>query len=230
MRKYTECYIAFIDLLGFKKLVKNKDCETIACFFDEIQRECFVTIDETKSDLMDYNKLNVKIMSDTICMYVESNVQNALPGLIAVCNYFQARMLRLEEPVLTRGAIVKDKIYAHKDITFGPGVSKAYLLEENVAKYPRIILTKSLLENCDKCDSWGKDYLNKFTHLDYDKFCTIDYLYLFYGLSQYNNDWEKFMQYIYFMLDNETDVSIREKYLYLNNNIERVKKKHLRLN
>lgn len=67
-------------------------------------------------------------------------------------------------------------------------------------------------------------------YLDYDKFCTIDYLYLFYGLSQYNNDWEKFMQYIYFMLDNETDVSIREKYLYLNNNIERVKKKYLKLN
>ena len=39
MRKYKNCYIAVIDLLGFKNALENNDCETIASIFDELAKK-----------------------------------------------------------------------------------------------------------------------------------------------------------------------------------------------
>ena len=226
MREYKECYIAFLDLLGFKNTVNNEACETIASFFDEIQHEYIVTVNETGLPLMDYSKITRKVMSDTICFYVDATVKNALAGLVSVCDYFQVRMLRLSKPILVRGAIVRDQIYAHGDVTFGPGVSKAYLLEEKTAKYPRVIFTKSLFDNSSESDVEGRKYLSEYTFHDDDGFCAVDYLYLFYGLDHENARWKDFARSVQKALDSETDTSIREKYLYIDKNIARMRKKY----
>lgn len=222
-REYTECYIAFLDLLGFKALIEDKEttCDDIAKVFDEIDKECPVYINEEDRPLMDFSLLKKKIMSDTICLYIDSSVTNSLAGLIATCDYLQVRLSRFETPILLRGAIIKGKIYAEKDTTFGPGVSKAYLLEEKTAKYPRIVLTKNLIDEWETHDFYGKDYVDTYTFRDFDAFYTVDYLYLFYGLDHSKKTWKNFARYVYDKLDKETNFSIREKYLYIEQNIPR---------
>ena len=120
--------------------MRKRHARILPKVFDEIYIEYPVTIDNEKRHLMDFNMLNRKIVSDTICLYVDSSITNSLAGLISTCDYLQVRLLRRKTPILLRGAIIKGKIYAKEDITFGPGVSKAYLMEEKTAKYPRIIL------------------------------------------------------------------------------------------
>lgn len=224
-REYKECYIAFLDLLGFKSLIENerKSCEDIAELFDEIGRDYPVRINSENRDLMDFRLLKKKIMSDTICLYVESSVENSLAGLIATCDYLQTGMLCYKKPpILIRGAIIKGKIFAEGDITFGPGVSKAYLLEEKTAKYPRIILTKNLIDEWKAHDFFGGDYVNTYTFMDSDAFYAIDYLYHFYEDYRRKSTWRSFERYVQGILDKETNLSIREKYLYLDQNISRV--------
>ena len=227
-RKYKECYIAFLDLLGFKALIENREmsCEKIAKLFDEIRIEYLVTIEEEKRYLMDFDALKQKIMSDTICLYVDSSITNSLAGLISTCDYLQVRLLRRKTPMLLRGAIIKEKIYAKGDITFGPGVSKAYLMEEKTAKYPRIILTKNLIDEWKTHDFYGKDYVKTYTYRDFDAFYAVDYLYLYYGLHYGQTTWSKFTRFVRDALDKETNPSIREKYLYLEQNIHRAMSKY----
>lgn len=231
MREYKECYIAFLDLLGFKNLIKNntdnKGCEFIASCFDEINTEIIITHDVTHQPLFDHNELHMKVMSDSICFYIDSTVKNALAGIIAICTYFQVRLLRLTFPILVRGAIVKGDIYADADVIFGPGLTKAYLLEENVAKYPRVIITKSTIDNSKECDNEGKEQIDIHVFKDNDAFYALDYLYLFYGLNHEKDVWKKFAKYIYYVLDTEHDPSIREKYLYIEHSLKRITKRYL---
>lgn len=224
MREYKECYIAFLDLLGFKNLIedKEKSCEDIAELFDEIDKESIVTIVEENRPLMDFAKLKKKIMSDSICLYVDSSVNNSLAGLVAACNHLQVRMLCRKRPILIRGSITKGEIYAEGDITFGPGVSKAYLLEEKTAKYPRIILTKELMDEWKSYDSHGKKTVDVYTYRDFDAFYAIDYLLLFYYWYRGKKPWENFENVVKGILDKETNPSIREKYLYIERDIPRV--------
>lgn len=197
-REYKECYIAFLDLLGFKALIEDKEttCEDIAKLFDEIKISVPVTIDETQKYLMDFSQVKQKIMSDTICLYVDSSVDNSLAGLISTCDYLQVRLSRYKTPMLLRGAIIKGEIYARGDVTFGPGVSKAYLLEEKTSKYPRIILTKDLIDGWKTHDFYGKDYVDTYTFRDFDAFYAVDYLYLFYGLDHRKSTWKNFERYV----------------------------------
>ena len=227
MRQYSDCYIAFLDLMGFKGIIGKKECEEIASFFDKIQERYIVEVQSTGKVLMDYRRLKMKIMSDSICFYVEASVRNALAGLVAICTHFQFRMLRFHEPILTRGAIVNGKIYAQKDMTFGPGLVQAYLMEEKTAKYPRVIFTKSLIKESKSLDNDGIDYIDKFTFSDEDAFISLDYLYWFYGTRHENQDWKDFAAYVQKQLETETDATIREKYLYVNKNIDRVRRKLL---
>lgn len=228
MREYKECYIAFLDLLGFKNLISDEEssCEDIAQVFDEIFIEYPVTIDNEKRYLIDFNMLKRKVMSDTICLYIDSSITNSLAGLISTCDYLQVRLSRRKKPVLLRGAIIKGEIYAEGDVTFGPGVSKAYLLEEKTAKYPRIILTKDLIDKWETHDFYGKDYVDTYTFRDFDAFYAVDYLYLFYGLDRRKPAWKNFERYVQEKLDKETNLSIREKYLYLEQNIHRAMSKY----
>ena len=227
MREYQECYIAFLDLLGFKNSIKAMSCEEIAEYFDEINKEYITAYDRTKQPLVNNKALHYKVMSDSICVYIDCTEKNALAGLIAACDYFQVRMLRLERPVLIRGAIVKGQIFSQKDTTFGPGLTDAYLIEENVSKFPRIILTKSTIDEWENHDIIGKNYVDMFTFCDIDNFYAIDYLYLFYGLNHEQNSWKSFAKHVYKVLDTETDPSIREKYIYIKNSINRVRNKFM---
>ncbi len=49
-------------------------------------------------------------------------------------------------PIWVRGAIVKGILYCGNGEVFGSGLNEAYKLEEKLAVYPRIIMTKSTFD------------------------------------------------------------------------------------
>ena len=225
MNKYKNYYIAFLDLLGFKNIIKEKRCDDVVKCFDEIKHKSTVSVNETGLPLFDHSQLKRFIMSDSICIFIEIDVKNSLAGLISFCDYFQVRMASLEEPILVRGAITQGELYYDNDVIFVPGLVKGYLMQEQTAKYPRIILVKSLLDKWNNYDEYGMDYLSKHTFYDNDEFLAVDYLYLFYGLRNQHESWKRFVKTVEYKLDNEVDNSIREKYLYIWNDIPRAKNK-----
>lgn len=94
-----------------------------------------------KSKIEVQNNIKMKIMSDSICLFIKKDFPNALPYLMSYCVAFQCDLL-LATGLLLRGGITSGDMYVQDDIIFGPALTEAYLLEEKNAKVPRIIIRK----------------------------------------------------------------------------------------
>lgn len=228
MREYKDCYVAVIDLLGFKDTIKSKTCETICGFYDEIYTDYITTNEITKEPIVERNKVQLKVASDTIFLCIESSEHNSLAGLVSCCDYLQVRLLRQSTPVLCRGAITKGKVYINGDVCFGPAIVEAYKMEEELAKSPRIIMSKEIIAQWENYDQSGKGYIDKFTYQDVDGYTVLDYLYLFYGLSHNGNitEWNEFAIYAKERAISEKNLSVKMKYQYVYEQFSRITKKY----
>lgn len=71
--EYVECYIAFLDMLGFKNLIndKNKTCNDIARIFESfIHKKPLKALYRGEKNIIDESAtdaLKMKVMSDSIC-------------------------------------------------------------------------------------------------------------------------------------------------------------------
>ena len=236
-KTYSNCYIAFLDILGFKELVKKSNCQEILDIFEDIKNPVsmisFGNKDRSNAqEIPASRQIKTKVMSDSICFYIDSQLPNSLFCLLACCATFQAKLLRRSTPILTRGAIVLGDIYAEGDITFGPGMTQAYLLEEGGAKYPRIIITKeTLLKGLENIShpQFGRS-INELIFCDIDKYYAVNWLTMFFGFSSFDENnspiayFKKILDHIEHTLSSTTDSSIRDKYLYLDKKTNDYKK------
>ena len=230
MSEYTDCYVAFLDILGFKNLLKDDSCEAIKRIFKSL-------IDYKPRPLMGkceaFKSICYYIMSDSIVIYIDSSVEDAFMALTEVCLQIQIRLTTLDTPVLLRGAIAKGPLYCEEHVIFGQGLSDAYILENTLAKYPRVIFTDSVrqvaLHNTRK--QFILDYNPLFYKRDDDRLFYLDYLNTFdylrfigpISVSDYIDydkmHYEKLFCFIEEGLGVETNPSIREKYLWLRNKL-----------
>lgn len=165
----------------------------------------------------------MKVMSDSICLYIDTKVPDALLCILMSCMQMQFDLLKYDTPIFLRGAIIRGDIYANQDVTFGPGLTNAYLMEEKNAKYPRIILTKEVLSNTYRNDLEKEHILYTTIFKDFDAFYAVNYFGL---LSTADEEiYQNIEHTIDCVLDTTTDSSIREKYLYFERKLrERVKR------
>lgn len=226
MSQYQDCYVAFIDILGFKALVGDEktscnDVLDIYNLFDNIIPK--IEISDGSSNFLPVKEVSfvkTKIMSDSICIYIDANVEKALFCLVVVCMNIQNMLLKRAKPILVRGAIARGNIYANKDkdITFGPALTQAYLMEEKNAKYPRIIITKQLADQGVNGlpDYAVKDFYDALLFCDDDRFYSVNFLGMMDDEVLY-----RLKAFVSETLDSTTDSSIREKHLYLDKVIDR---------
>ena len=223
-KKYGTYYIAFLDMLGFKQLVSNE------CKFDFIIRvfknyKFELMITDAEGNIIHSNEttnatITTKIISDSICLYINADSESNLHCLLYACNMIQWELANFDPPVLLRGGITEGKLYSDGNIIFGPGLTKAYLLEEQNAKVPRIITTNDiLLPYRTQQSNYGETTIDRFLFRDSDGFYVIDYFAFINFFHQERHLKERLLNYAESILNSETDSSIREKYLYLIYNI-----------
>lgn len=217
-REYTKYYIAFLDILGFKKLVNDpkNSCEKILNIYESIYKynDRLYTLPEDKYSPLK-NILKMKIISDSMCFYIKEDIPNALHYLVMSCTAFQYNLLLIDPCIFLRGGISCGDMYIEDDIVFGPALIEAYLLQEKNAKVPRIIMCKNTLDHgTAKMDKRFKKPLINCVFRDEDAFYTLDYFSFLTGevLQRVNMVISK-------ELNTTTDESIRQKYLYVEKQI-----------
>lgn len=216
--QYTQYYIAFLDILGFKNLVNSsRTCEKIVHIYDFAQYR-YETFFKSMDDVA--KNIKMKIMSDSICLYIRADFPNALLYLMIYCVTFQCDLLHSEGLPL-RGGITYGDMYVENDIIFGPALTEAYLLEEHNAKVPRIIIRKQTIdEGTREMAKENLDLVWKTVFRDDDAFYTLDY-FLFLVFGRNNKALDQVKAVISNQLDTTIDDSIRQKYLYIEKNINR---------
>ncbi len=135
---YSKRLVAFIDILGFKKLIlqnKSKSLKSIIKIDGNINHVISVLRDT-------YGKsFSTKLFSDCICVSCESTPENMMYILYELS--FIQLYLSLDG-IFIRGALSEGNHFENDHMIFSRGLVKAYKLQNN-ALYPRIIVDKSLI-------------------------------------------------------------------------------------
>lgn len=163
--EYEQRVIAFIDILGFKEIIRQSEQDTsrialvhsVLEYLKELETSDNWTLhlleieeDAQKRDVDNFdvkNKINTTAFSDSIVVSVrvDSNVNEMASTLIVNLAYVGS--LLLEKGILFRGGItIGNIIHKENGIVFGQGLIDAYMLETKSAKYPRLVLSDKLIK------------------------------------------------------------------------------------
>ncbi len=226
VREYKEHFVAFLDILGFKHTIQNYQCNEIYKILKEIKSEMRGPKPIWSGIVVDaYEHIHYRILSDSIILFIEATIEDSFPALIDVCKNLQIRLASLEEPVLLRGGISKGDLYYEMDMIYGTGLTKAYYLESNLAKYPRIVF---LGETWNAgLDTVKYIYIIKMNYVGIDKeedeIYFIDYLRTRdQSVKKQKEYYDKLLSKCKQYIDSSVDASLREKYIWLNNRIKKI--------
>jgi len=189
--EYHNAFVTFIDILGFKNIVENEEAESINSRLDAML--LFNKLPQKRRDLYskeNYLPMTVQISDSIIRIQpvplVNSDDFNILDFFIGELESLIISQGNLAcNGIFIRGGITFGKICVHKSRIFGPAFNRAYQLESNLARYPRIILDDNiiadrnnpLLDYIKKYD-WNnlKDCIFELLHRDFDGLYFTQYL------------------------------------------------------
>lgn len=240
MNEYKKYLVAFLDILGFKNLVNQESFDSVRKIFKSIftDKEAGIlgsrACNDEDEELIRYNEslaeTRIHIMSDSIVIATPDNNPEALAVIIDLCGYIQESLLGLENPVFVRGAIAYGDFYIDDSLLFGKALVDAYMAQEYYAIYPRIILSDEICEGRvisveDKnyklpVDKDGYRYIDTLERYfgEYDKEAKDDN-------EMYWSNFNRIKMYVDKQLSTYTDKRVREKYIWLRGELERIRKK-----
>lgn len=225
MLKYQEYYVAFIDILGFKSLLKERKCEEIYSIFEVLRKKTHGRLNMNGVEIKAYNHIHYTILSDSVIVYIKSNIDDAFATLVDICKKLQFSLANRDIPIFLRGAISIGDLFHKKDVIYGNALSSAYLLESNLAKYPRVIFTGDTLEKGLKNTKYmfpDMEGIIKPYQEDDDALYFVDYLLP----DVWNTD--KLIKYYHTLknicneqLNQVTEEGLRNKYIWLKAKVDK---------
>lgn len=221
--KYEYSIVSFFDILGFKNIVDNNSAESI---FNIL--EIFKTQSKHDEELASLFKMKFTNFSDCVVRSVDF-IGNKTEYPIDIFFHELIDLIHLQcsliyKNILIRGAISVDEIYHSNQTVFGPGLVKAYLLENCDAKYPRIIFKKNLIDSLSKIfkkESEQDDIKQILSLLRSEKndLYFIDYLRVINNEADHHTDFVKFLDHHkHLIIENyssATNSNVIDKYAWL---------------
>ncbi|MCH7345563.1 hypothetical protein LZ017_19505 [Pelomonas sp. CA6] len=128
--------VAFIDVLGFSAFVES-DAKSIAPVHLPRLSAVLARVREASPDL------DVRAFSDSITITApleSAKVANLLKSVVELQRLF------IEGGVLVRGGVAFGKHFADESLVFSEALIRAYVLERDQARFPRILVAADLLD------------------------------------------------------------------------------------
>lgn len=178
---YEKRFIAFVDILGTKKMVKSPA--------EKGEKECSKMISAIKIllDAKEHSDAMAKYMQSRECAIFSDNIaisciaeqQGGLWYLLVDVLHLQIGLI--SSGIISRGGVVLGKLYHKGNTIFGPALVDAVSLETSVAVYPRVVLTEQtrVLGASFPLDSNEKKYelegIDDLLKRDFDGMYFVDY-------------------------------------------------------
>jgi hypothetical protein len=138
--EYAERYCAFVDILGFRQLVEGLSSNPSG--FQALKK----LLRKVHSPTAASGGVTVLVQSVSDAVAISSPLNAS--GLLEIVLALQALALDLlHEGYFVRGAIVRGPLYHDEHMVFGEALIRAYDFETEVARFPRIILTRAVYDD-----------------------------------------------------------------------------------
>lgn len=196
-QKYEKRLIVFIDLVGFKNFVlsnygdgKEEVIKKLYSYFEEKMNEgakyinkkggvsylpsfCFFSDTVIISYPLDLFDFPDKIVEQKAYPGIKLNMNNSTLLFAAQVDTSKIQLHALRHGLLTRGCITVGDVYHNGNTWFGPGIIDAYVHENEIAIYPRVILSKNAFDYFENeiCYSPNSGFVQ-----DTDGFYFVNYL------------------------------------------------------
>ena len=149
--KYKDNILGIVDILGFSQFVQNQKFNAPKKIIEIIRNSILM------NEFALPENIKYKILSDTFIVYSDIITVNNVYKIICALENFRIELL--ENGFLCRGALVKNKNYINNDIIVSEALIDAHIIESSIAKYPRIIVDKRII-NIIKTQMDSGDILN----------------------------------------------------------------------
>lgn len=145
-KKYSERYIAFLDVLGFRSLIEQTvagDQSTQRTIISGIVR----ALRRARKDLKEHGCFDVSFtqFSDSFVISIPKASDNLASFAGFVLALFSVTETFIEEGMLIRGGITCGSLVHTRKYLFGPAMNRAYYLESKIARVPRIVIDPQLV-------------------------------------------------------------------------------------
>ena len=154
--QYRRAIITFIDILGFKNVIRSHSCAEVRHLLDRFRKEL-------APDEFDSEHLSLRFVRFSDCLvraiFVPPDEPNGPDGLVfwELYGLLLAQMNLIWRGVVVRGAITVGDLYCEPGAIFGPGLVRAYELEGQ-ALYPRILVDPNLLKELRTAPFRARDH------------------------------------------------------------------------
>lgn len=228
---YTERIVAFIDILGFKKLVESSlnSPEVAERIYRALQLIYGRKKDNESDDLPGMQKYGVEVavFSDSVVISYPLDYSGGLFFVLLDVIHLQLELMCLG--ILIRGGIAIGPLYHSGQIVYGPAMNQAYHLESVRAVYPRIILdgqtvVNGILRTCAQGHTvqMEAEYVDSCIRKDVDGFYYLDILRQDSELSDYGDEYYYWLENVRKIIvgglnDNMADKRVYAKYVWLKN-------------
>lgn len=150
--EYGERYFAFIDVLGFSELIAairrcKTECEKAAAF--NSVKALLQAVHSPSSELnQDDHPADFRSQSISDAVAVSAAVNRS--GLLMLLDSIEKLALQLlSEGYFIRGAIVRGPLYHDDNMVFGEALIRAYQLESQIVRFPRIMVERAVAKEID---------------------------------------------------------------------------------
>lgn len=156
---YEPRYCAFIDILGFRNLIDQLRGGTMTPL---ALRSLLTRIHQPPTGtFFEFSDTGfaAQSISDAVAVSTKANAE----ALIQLFLSLESLALNLlHEGYFVRGAVVKGPLYHDEKMVFGEALVKAYSLEAEVVRFPRIMITSDIVRDINQ---YGKADSNMITQL-----------------------------------------------------------------
>jgi len=236
---YKDYIVAFLDILGFKGIINTSGFDDVLHIFQSIITcdDAFIALNRANDGDEIINRYNeslkevkIHIMSDSIVVATPAWHPESLAVVVDICNVIQEQLYDLNPLILLRGAIAVGKFFLKDNLVFGKGLVDAYWAQEKYAVYPRIIISGDVAIGRRMSVDTDND-LPK----DSDGYYYIDSLARYLGVQdkttwsevEESDQYSRLMDCIDRNLNGYSDDRVRQKYLWLDREMQRIQKKFL---
>lgn len=129
-------YVAYLDILGYKELL-DADLKAGTHTFKDRMTRAFRTFEEINTSRHHY-----KAISDSI--FISCTDRSAANEFLCVVR--DVYIAFLSEGLMIRGGVSYGQHFENPSITYSPVLTKAYLLESEVAEFPRVMVDSNIYD------------------------------------------------------------------------------------
>ncbi len=150
---YSEKYVVFLDLLGFKAKVNAADVDS------ELRKEVLTVLRIVRETLCNNERIGMQLTHFSDCIIFSANrTAEGLWEILQSINMLSVNLLNYD--FFVRGGLTVGGIHHDQDFVYGAAVNEAYLIESKEAKFPLTLVSDEVLADAKK---YGSQFVDQLT-------------------------------------------------------------------